>query len=106
MEFSFDVDPELDIAIGTEISADEIDGFEDGEEFDLSGYDPTTPTGAKPGSEDKVKMLAARYSAGVPLWHDSDCYDHGPVSLDALVNGNHDLDNDLEVGDLDVEDDG
>lgn len=79
MEFSFEVNPDLDIAIGTELS------FEDAqeatyptEEFDFSGVDPMIPTGAKPGSEDKVKMLAARYAAGVPLWHDEDCYDHGP----------------------------
>ena len=40
------------------------------------------PTGAKPGSEDKVRMLTARYAAGVPLWHNSDCYDHGPANLE------------------------
>ena len=44
-----------------------------------SSLDPYHPTEAKPGSEDKVQMLAARYAAGLPLWHDSDCYDHGPT---------------------------
>lgn len=48
-----------------------------------SSLDPYIPTEAKPGSEDKVQMLAARYAAGLPLWHDSDCYDHGPDSQDA-----------------------
>ncbi len=80
MEFFFEVNPDLDLAVGTELS------FEAGIEEELgqdglafSGMDPLTPTGAKPGSEDKVKMLAARYAAGVPLWHDEDCYDHGPA---------------------------
>jgi hypothetical protein len=48
------------------------------DETDSSSLNPFTPTEAKPGSEDKVQMLAARYAAGLPLWHDSDCYDHGP----------------------------
>lgn len=95
MEFSFEVDPEVDVAIGLECVPDEDAVFEE-DDFDLSGYDPLTPTGAKPGSDDKVKMLAARYSAGVPLWHDSDCYDHGPAN--ALVEGD---DADEGVDDLD-----
>jgi hypothetical protein len=33
---------------------------------------------AKPGSEDKVHVLAARYAAGLPLWNEEDCVDHGP----------------------------
>lgn len=48
-----------------------------------SSLNPLTPTEAKPGSEDKVQMLAARYAAGLPLWHDADCYDHGPETQDA-----------------------
>lgn len=47
-----------------------------------ASLNPFTPTEAKPGSEDKVQMLAARYAAGLPLWHDSDCYDHGPDPQD------------------------
>tara|TARA_E500000305_G_scaffold45485_1_gene35423 strand:- start:438 stop:761 length:324 start_codon:yes stop_codon:yes gene_type:complete len=61
--------------------ADFSDAF-DMDEFENLGIDPDTPTDAKPGSEDKVMMLAARYAAGMPLWHDNDCYDHAPV-LDA-----------------------
>lgn len=99
MDFSFDVDPELDIAIGTEFSTDEAESFDGTEEFDFTGYDPLTPTEAKPGSEDKVKMLAARYSAGVPLWHDSDCYDHGPGTADALADGALDFEEE-DVDDL------
>src|SRR5579864_5324685 len=47
-------------------------------EFRARGVDPLRPTAAKPGSEAKVLMLAARYAAGLPLWHDKDCYDHAP----------------------------
>ena len=47
-------------------------------QFDESGVDPQIATEAKPGSDDKVLMLAARYAAGLPLWHNRDRYDHGP----------------------------
>ena len=101
MEFSFEVDPEVDVAIGLEIVPDESDSFED-LEFDISGYDPLIPTGAKPGSDDKVKMLAARYSAGIPLWHDSDCYDHGPANALSLLGGDAESDSDID-DDLDLD---
>ena len=55
-----------------------VDDFYDDDTI-LDDVNPLDPTGAKPGSETKVQMLAARYAAGVPLWHDSDCYDHGPA---------------------------
>jgi len=53
------------------------------DDYDLEAYlsrgiDPMLPTAAKPGSEEKVLMLSARYAAGIPLWHNADCYDHGP----------------------------
>lgn len=51
-------------------------------DFEDLGIDPSSPTGARPGSEEKVLMLAARYATGVPLWHDSDCADHGPTESD------------------------
>ncbi len=58
-------------------------------DFDSLGIDPKEPTVAKPGSEEKVLILAARYAAGVPLWHDSDCYEHGPgESLLRMVQQN------------------
>ncbi|MBL8850273.1 MAG: hypothetical protein JNG89_11340 [Planctomycetaceae bacterium] len=78
MEFSFEVDPDLDLAVGSELSFEDGDHEYEGEELVLTGIDPLAPTEAKPGSEDKVKMLAARYAAGIPLWHNADCYDHGP----------------------------
>ena len=55
------------------------------EEIRLLGVNPSEPTAAKPGSEEKVMMLAARYAAGLPLWHNGDCYDHGPGSVGNLV---------------------
>jgi len=48
------------------------------EEFKAMGINPTKSTSARPGTEEKVLMLSARYAAGLPLWHDRDCYDHGP----------------------------
>jgi hypothetical protein len=95
MEFSFEVNPDLDLAIGMELSPDDAaETTYEMEDFDYSEYDPLSPTGAKPGSEDKVKMLAARYAAGVPLWHDSDCYDHGPESALSNEFGHDDLEDD------------
>jgi len=49
------------------------------------GVDPRSPTTAKPGSPEKVATLAARYAAGLPLWHNADCYDHGPKMQHELV---------------------
>jgi len=51
------------------------------EDYRAIGIFAADPTEAKPGSEDKVMMLAARYAAGLPLWHGSDRYDHGPEKL-------------------------
>ncbi len=86
MQFSFEVNPDLDLAIGVEAdTAEPCEQAYQDESIDTRGYHPLTPTEAKPGSEDKVRMLSARYAAGVPLWHDSDCYDHGPS--DAAFDG-------------------
>ena len=51
------------------------------EDFAALGIDPYRPTRSKPGSEAKVLMLSARYAAGLPLWHNEDCYAHGPREL-------------------------
>tara|TARA_R110002095_G_scaffold212737_1_gene202449 strand:- start:1926 stop:2252 length:327 start_codon:yes stop_codon:yes gene_type:complete len=65
-EFSDDgYDPNFDALFGEE-------------EYREMGINPDEATQAKPGSEQKVLMLAARYAAGLPLWNNSDCYDHGP----------------------------
>lgn len=99
MEFAFEVNPDLDLAIGTELSFDEseVDYTCD---FDFTDVEPMTPTGAKPGSEEKVRMLAARYAAGVSLWHDEDCYDHGPASAIAIDGDDSDHSDDLDDDDL------
>jgi hypothetical protein len=74
--------------------------YED-DDFQAMGIDPAMATEAKPGSEEKVQMLSARYAAGLPLWHDADCYDHGParnvdeeepVNLVALLSDDEDDD--------------
>lgn len=51
-------------------------------DFKALGIEPCEPTEAKPGSEEKVCMLSARYAAGLPLWHTEDCVDHGPEPTD------------------------
>lgn len=80
MSFDFDVDEVEDEGFVLEDDASEYDEPVEFEEIDFEslGIDPKEPTVAKPGSEEKVLILAARYAAGVPLWHDSDCYEHGP----------------------------
>ena len=89
MSFDFDVD---EVEIDQEFSTGVLDEsglqteavFEE-IDFDSMGIDPGGPTYAKPGSEEKVLMLAARYAAGVPLWHESDCYDHSPGAAARLA---------------------
>ena len=84
MSFSLQVSPGLEYDSDDEgqgIFADFDDVFVENE-LELLGVNPKTPTEAKPGSDDKVSMLAARYAAGLPLWHDKDCYDHTPGSDD------------------------
>ena len=83
MSFDYDVEEEMEeTAFVAEASEDEGSSEFSGEfeeiDFEALGIDPGGPTAAKPGTEEKVLMLAARYAAGVPLWHGSDCYDHGP----------------------------
>lgn len=76
IDFHFDVDPDVDLAIATELSLDEAEGEFEIEDFASLGIDPFNPTDARPGSEEKVRVLAARYAAGVPLWNENDRYDH------------------------------
>jgi hypothetical protein len=84
MSLSYDLDEEFETEEGSlDLLDPESEEFGDGEsyeeiDFEALGINPGAPTHAKPGSEEKVLMLAARYAAGVPLWHESDCYEHGP----------------------------
>jgi len=48
------------------------------------GIDPAKSTRAKPGTEEKVLMLSARYAAGLSLWHNRDRSDHGPKERDLM----------------------
>lgn len=71
------------------------DGLSDVDEeidSDVLGIDPSKPTKAKPGSGEKVAMMAARRAAGLPLWHHGDETDHGPqtkkAELAAIANAN------------------
>ncbi len=84
MSFEFEVDELAEETLfELEDDSSEFDEVLEFEEIDFSslGINPKEPTLAKPGSEEKVLILAARYAAGVPLWHDSDCYEHGPGEL-------------------------
>ncbi|MBA4030082.1 MAG: hypothetical protein C0478_04200 [Planctomyces sp.] len=75
-----DLEEEDTLGLGDE-GGEGFEGEFDEIDFESLGIDPARPTTAKPGSEDKVLMLAARYSAGVPLWNNEDCYDHGPAEM-------------------------
>lgn len=48
-----------------------------------SGVEPQFPTEAIPGSQKKVLILAARYAAGLPLWHQADSDAEGGPSAAA-----------------------
>ncbi|MCA9096103.1 MAG: hypothetical protein KDA68_21635 [Planctomycetaceae bacterium] len=73
----------------TQVESDEDDDGEmaegyDEQDFVAMGIDPARPTKARPGSEAKVIMLSARYAAGLPLWNNDDCYEHGPRENDLM----------------------
>ena len=85
MSYPLEADSDLDDDAGlhedgflVDESSDFSDEYED-VNFEAIGVHPSEPTKAKPGSEEKVLMLAARYAAGMPLWHNDDCTDHGPA---------------------------
>ncbi len=81
MAFDMDLDVdeyEADFESKT-IDGDDVEGVLPDIDYEALGIDPSEPTSAKPGSEQKVFTLAARYAAGLPLWHDEDCIDHGPL---------------------------
>jgi hypothetical protein len=81
-----DVDEDIDVEAVDNLDYDleENTATFDLEEFKAMGINPFKATHARPGSEEKVLMLSARYAAGLPLWHDSDCYDHGPHETELM----------------------
>src|SRR6056297_3883036 len=96
MRKSKNVEPDYELMFDDQGAcvADFSDAF-DMEEFENLGINPGSPTDAKPGSEDKVMMLAARYAAGMPLWHENDCYDHAPVlNADLLDENGYEIEED------------
>lgn len=76
------------------------------------GIDPVKPTAAMPGSEEKVLMLSARCTAGLPLWNDKDGYIDGEdiprmpdhESVVAFFKATAIDDDEDDVGDLDTDD--
>jgi hypothetical protein len=81
-----DLDAFEDLDDGLSFS-DEADDYEEynADQLDTLGIDPERPCRARPGSEAKVKTLSARYAAGLPLWHEEDCYEHGPRESDLRI---------------------
>ncbi len=71
-----------DDAIDEEISPSAFPEKDDRES--PMGINPAKPTQARPGTEQKVLMLEARYAAGMPLWHDEDSYNHGPKETELM----------------------
>src|SRR5438105_7753370 len=77
-------DINVDSMFDLEYDPDDTGATFDIEDFKAMGINPTRSTKAKPGTEEKVLMLSARYAAGLPLWHDRDCYDHGPKERELM----------------------
>jgi len=72
------------------------------QEIQETGIHPDVPTEAKPGTEAKVRLLSARYEAGLPLWNDGDRLDHGPgerPGIDLLSLAPTTVDDDLDEDD-------
>ena len=84
MTFSYEVPQGLVSESGMNYLFDDFDQSFEQADFDALGVNPLEPTPARPGSFDKVSMLAARYAAGLPLWHEEDCSDHGPGESDLM----------------------
>lgn len=87
-----EIESDLDGFQDQSFASDDYGAFDE-EDFAAMGINPTCPTVAKPGSEDKVQMLAARYAAGLQLWNEEDRYDHGPDEA-ALESSGFDDDDD------------
>jgi hypothetical protein len=72
-------------------------------QLDLRGIDPWQPTEAAPGSDQKVLTLAARYAAGVPLWHNDDSYDHeASGAVNSEYQSSYEYEDAEEIDDLEL----
>jgi hypothetical protein len=104
-EVQMEDDVDLDVVGELDYDLDETGETFDIEEFLAMGINPVKSTKAKPGTEEKVLMLSARYAAGLPLWHDRDCYDHGPKESDLMGAMSDSLPQPLPLPESDDEDD-
>ncbi|HLJ11505.1 MAG TPA: hypothetical protein VKU82_09960 [Planctomycetaceae bacterium] len=84
MRTAVDEETDTNLAAHDDYDLDDNGATFDIEEFKAMGINPLKSTKAKPGTEEKVLMLSARYAAGLPLWHDRDCYDHGPKERELM----------------------
>ena len=101
------MEPEVDVDVENSLDydLDESGQTLDIEEFLAMGINPSKSTKAKPGTEEKVLMLSARYAAGLPLWNERDCYDHGPKESDLMGAVNDSLHQPLPLPESDEEED-
>jgi hypothetical protein len=104
-EVEMEDEVDLNVRGDLDYDLDETGETLDIEEFLAMGINPVKSTKAKPGTEEKVLMLSARYAAGLPLWHDRDCYDHGPKERDLMGAVSESLPQPLPLPESDDEDD-
>jgi hypothetical protein len=81
---SFEVPSNLGPESGINNLLDDFDFQLEKQDFDTLAASPSQPSKSRPGSTEKVSVLAARYAAGLPLWHMKDCSDHGPKESDLM----------------------
>jgi hypothetical protein len=68
---------------------------------DFSDIDPTLPTSAQAGSPEKVRVIAARYAAGLPLWNPEDDQSMRPdhnddAAVTPVPDGDGDVDDEAD----------
>jgi len=99
MENQFVLDVEPGFQFGSDVSEQTIAAEESLEfdDFEALGLNPVGATPAKPGSEEKVLMLSARYDLGLPLWHTEDCDEHGPREPELKGNSPQDEEEPLNL---------
>lgn len=97
-------DDDLNSMDDSNYDLDETGATFDIEEFKAMGINPVKSTKARPGTEEKVLMLSARYASGLPLWHDRDCYDHGPKERELMGAMSESHPQPLPIPEMDEED--
>lgn len=97
-------DDDLNSMDNSNFDLDDTGATFDFEEFKAMGINPLKSTKARPGTEEKVLMLSARYASGLPLWHDRDCYDHGPKERELMGAMSESHPQPLPIPEMDEED--